>query len=341
MSRKIALVLAGCLFVAVVLWAATVNGNLSVLGTLTASIVDFTGSASTAPMKSGTTLPSACSVGQVFFKTDAVAGQNIYLCTATNSWTQVQGGGGGGSFDYKPSTRYVVAVTDFHQLGGSQSSPIPAGDFVLFQPAGSRSMNNPFEPSPDGSRMGAATVGTMTTANDRQYWGARLNTTQFATAAESLYGRTDLPWEFVVVFRLPQTSDLSNVEILLGLAQNTTADPPNSVGLRFRSSADTTFKFSIASNSSWGETADTGVTADTNWHRFRIRSDGNQQNKMWLRLDNGTEVDVCPSGCTLTRAASGSELWNYYAFIAKTTDTVQKKLQIDYLHFWLDRGAER
>lgn len=35
----------------------------------------------------GTTLPSACVVGQKFFKTDATAGANLYLCTSTNVWT--------------------------------------------------------------------------------------------------------------------------------------------------------------------------------------------------------------------------------------------------------------
>lgn len=37
----------------------------------------------------GTTLPATCTQGQEFFKTDATAGQNKYLCTATNTWTQV------------------------------------------------------------------------------------------------------------------------------------------------------------------------------------------------------------------------------------------------------------
>lgn len=325
---------------AVLLYAVTLNGSLQVLGTLTASIVDFTGAASTAPMKSGTALPGSCAVGQAFFRTDAAPGQNIHLCTAANTWTPVQGSAGGG-FDWKPSTRYVTAVSDFLQLGGSYSSPVPAGGFTLYRPSGSRNLNDPFGPSPDGSRIGAATVATAATANDRQYWGARLNTDPFGSAAESLYGRSDLPWEFVVVFRLPQATDLANVEMLLGLAQNTTSDPPNSVGLRYRSAADTSFQFSIASNGAWGATEDTGVAPDTGWHRLRIRSDGSQPNKMWLRLDNGPEASVCPSGCTLTRAASGSELWNYFAFIVKTTDAVQKKLQVDYLHFWLDRGAER
>lgn len=38
---------------------------------------------------SGTTLPAQCAVGQIFFKSNAPAGTNLYTCIATNSWTAV------------------------------------------------------------------------------------------------------------------------------------------------------------------------------------------------------------------------------------------------------------
>ena len=41
----------------------------------------------------GTANPAACSVGQLFFRTDATAGQNLYLCTSANTWTQQAGTG--------------------------------------------------------------------------------------------------------------------------------------------------------------------------------------------------------------------------------------------------------
>ena len=37
--------------------------------------------------------PGTCTVGEFYFATDATAGQNWYLCTATNTWTQQTGGG--------------------------------------------------------------------------------------------------------------------------------------------------------------------------------------------------------------------------------------------------------
>jgi hypothetical protein len=42
-------------------------------------------------VKFGTTLPATCWTGDIFFKTDAAAGSNLYACVALNTWV-VQGG---------------------------------------------------------------------------------------------------------------------------------------------------------------------------------------------------------------------------------------------------------
>lgn len=57
---------------------------------------DFSGANSTKPLKTGTALPAQCNTGEMFFKTDAPAGQNIYGCIATNAW-QAQAASNGGS----------------------------------------------------------------------------------------------------------------------------------------------------------------------------------------------------------------------------------------------------
>jgi hypothetical protein len=49
--------------------------------------VDFTQAVTTKPNKSGTALPTACSVGETFFLTGAPAGQNLYGCTGANAWS--------------------------------------------------------------------------------------------------------------------------------------------------------------------------------------------------------------------------------------------------------------
>ena len=52
--------------------------------------IDFSTAASTRPSKTGTSLPAACFIGETFLKTDAAAGKNFYVCTASSVWT-VQG----------------------------------------------------------------------------------------------------------------------------------------------------------------------------------------------------------------------------------------------------------
>jgi len=76
----------------------TVNGSPVVMGTLktngSQSAVDFTGAGTTAPVRTGllAARPSNCSQGQMYFATDATAGQNLYLCTATGVWSLGTGG---------------------------------------------------------------------------------------------------------------------------------------------------------------------------------------------------------------------------------------------------------
>ena len=50
--------------------------------------VDFSAASTTKPVKAGTALPATCTPGELFFKTNAAPGGNLYLCTALNTWTQ-------------------------------------------------------------------------------------------------------------------------------------------------------------------------------------------------------------------------------------------------------------
>jgi len=57
--------------------------------------VDFSGASTTKPAKVSTAIPAMCSIGEIFFDTNAPAGQNLYGCTATNTWNQLGGNGAG------------------------------------------------------------------------------------------------------------------------------------------------------------------------------------------------------------------------------------------------------
>src|SRR5260370_32283045 len=69
----------------------TVNGGSDYKGKLkasgTVSTVDFSGAGSTTPVKTGTLAgrPANCTQGQVYFATDATAGQNLSVCTTTGT----------------------------------------------------------------------------------------------------------------------------------------------------------------------------------------------------------------------------------------------------------------
>jgi hypothetical protein len=77
------------------------------------SVIDFTAKTSTGPLKTGTSLPATCTVGDLYFKSDATAGQNIYECQSTNTWTQQSGAGGSGGGTVVPKTgNYTLLSTD-------------------------------------------------------------------------------------------------------------------------------------------------------------------------------------------------------------------------------------
>ncbi len=69
-------------------------------------------------MRSGTAPPANCNIGDIFFDTDATAGQNFYGCTALNTWTAQ---GGGGTVVASGTTGQVVVFTGSATAGGSTS----------------------------------------------------------------------------------------------------------------------------------------------------------------------------------------------------------------------------
>ena len=88
--------------------------------------VDFSTANATKPFKSGTTFPSVCAVGEMFFKTDGPAGANLYGCTALNSWTleSTSGWGGAGASMASQLGDFLVTRTSSTQLTvGANCSP--------------------------------------------------------------------------------------------------------------------------------------------------------------------------------------------------------------------------
>ncbi len=88
------------------------------------SLVNLAGKGLLLP--SGTVPPGTCTPGQVFFDTDATVGQNLYGCTATNTWTLEAGGGSGsgGSLEIREAdgTPDLTGITLLTVPSGSMTS---------------------------------------------------------------------------------------------------------------------------------------------------------------------------------------------------------------------------
>jgi hypothetical protein len=86
----------------------SVFGQAQIDGLTARGTVNMSAATTTKPMKSGTSLPGTCSVGEFYNKTDATNTAVIYACTATNTWTAQ---GGSGSFTVA-SEAEIAAATD-------------------------------------------------------------------------------------------------------------------------------------------------------------------------------------------------------------------------------------
>ena len=107
---------------------------------------DASGATYTIPAKRGTTaqLPATCTQGAEYFATDAAPGQNIYLCTATNAWTQqltgtstfLQLGAGAVTRTVTSKLQDLVHVKDFGATGNGVSDDSAAFIAALASGAG-------------------------------------------------------------------------------------------------------------------------------------------------------------------------------------------------------------
>jgi hypothetical protein len=117
--------LAICLLSSPAVWAqSTVTGSRTVQGTWDAS-----GAHATLPAKTGAILPGTCSQGEFFFNTAANNGQNIYLCSSSNTWSQVSAGGVTSVFGRSGTVTAVAGdylaaqVTNAVDVTGSYANP--------------------------------------------------------------------------------------------------------------------------------------------------------------------------------------------------------------------------
>jgi hypothetical protein len=85
--------------------------------------VDFSAASYTKPLKTGTVIPAVCGVGEMFFKSDAPAGSNVYVCAATNMWSLQ--GNGDSALARVDSPEAEIITTAVVMIGGACSSESP------------------------------------------------------------------------------------------------------------------------------------------------------------------------------------------------------------------------
>ena len=99
---------------------------------------DFSGINPTKPFQTGTVLPASCLVGQLFFKSNAGAGQNLYGCVATDLWALAsQGGTSGGGVTVNNTGTPVGSrsTLDFSSGIGILTSISDTGQAISIQPS--------------------------------------------------------------------------------------------------------------------------------------------------------------------------------------------------------------
>jgi hypothetical protein len=87
--------------------------------------IDFSTAATTRPFKSGTALPATCSVGAMFYLTNATAGSNLYGCTASNVWTPEIGSAGVPSASQLTDLAAGLGTQNTLTIGATCSSAAP------------------------------------------------------------------------------------------------------------------------------------------------------------------------------------------------------------------------
>ena len=151
--------------------------------------VDFTAAASTKPLKTGSVLPAACALGDMFFKTDATPGANLYACTAVDTWSiqagSVQGSltvksndvtvGQHGAINFEAGPGIMTVMTD----SGSEVNVLLGLDTAVVQ-------------TPWGEQSGSALLCPSTSGSSSSYQCSLQPTLQEYTTGMTLHWTPDI-----------------------------------------------------------------------------------------------------------------------------------------------------
>ena len=324
----------------------TVTDGSGVAGDPTLSLsatFDVSGKTSTKPAKSGTSLPGTCTVGEQFFKTDATAGQNLYFCTALNTWSQMTGGSGAptgaqyltlandagltaerlldprdgltatdgganGSYTIDNTADSSIAILQEEFCGGTTSAGhIGSLGWRMLAIVGGGSVDTNVNGVTNHPCLIKMDTGTSANGGLTVYLGPG-----FAYQPYSDWQTAEFRAEFIFRFTAVPVNKIAHA----GLFNTNSANPSTRVGIRYYSASDTNWQFE-ACNSSTCTAIDSGVAAaNTNWVRlvvYRNSDDAAAQFRLCLNAcssptqitTNGPTTGISP-GFIYVNDASGT-----------------------------------
>ncbi|MGA2118670.1 MAG: hypothetical protein ABSH56_28435 [Bryobacteraceae bacterium] len=226
--------------------------------TYTTGTQDFHAATHTLPMVTGTAAskPSTCTTGETYFATDATAGQNIYFCTATNTWTPMAAGSG-----YNPADQtqlfmsHLATDSGFNQANSwtyTVSGSATSGGCSFSSDLFSQSL------------VGGVCGQTGTTANSSLAFYWPFGSSDYQAGFYDVFSGSTPAWLYLSTTY--QSLD-SNGTHYVGLFASY-GSTSEFIGCRAVGSGDW---FAVIRHSGADvATADTGLAHDTNVHRFQV-----------------------------------------------------------------------
>jgi hypothetical protein len=297
----------------------TINGSRSILG-----IFDASRAAHTLPEKAGlvSSKPGTCTPGEVFFGTDAIAGQNEYYCTAANTWTQqLNSGNNGGDTTFPDAT--VLRLKD--EFVGSGSAPT--------------------------GELGWTTVGTgctpvnqISVANHPGIIRQTTGSTSGASYCTLYLSQAGSVWSDVTVAGGWEVQWVVKIAAITGIAVSAGIAYPGSVAVippshgyfvQYNTNeSNTNWTGKVRTNTTTGEAhVDLGVApTSSDWFRIRVRSLV-AGTILFSVSKNGcafsAEKSICASGCDATGTMDTNQMVPFVQTVTWTPATAAT-LDIDW-----------
>ena len=327
-----------------------VNAGESISGDKTyTGRFDASNASHSLPSRTGTvaSAPSTCSIGEVYFATDAAPGRNYYFCTAANTWTQqtssaaIAGTGitvAGSTVSFNPLDSSIAWWREEFMGGGLQgtgtvgawgfTSSQFSGGSVVTQNVGSLSVTG----HPGVYRLASAASPVA---------GSGAVMALGVAGAVNSDDLTSLNFDAKWVIRMNPTLTSQRVRVGFGNTFNSLTpghgwffryDTDSAYDDDMKGSGDGRWVFQMCSGSSCttdsgGSTLDMGVAPSSNWTTFRMRT---QAGTLYLSINGGPELTACASGCNTTILPISNQ--GLYPLVAAgTADTSSVSTDVDLI----------